>query len=151
MSQQQGTNITGVSGASHGQQQNAEAMQRAAQKAGQIGGAFQSNAAGGQGAAGQNNAQLSGSNITGVSGATHGQQQNAQAMQQAAQSAGQLGGQLTSQAGAQLTNQVGTQSGTTQNNAQLSGSNITGVSGASHGQQQNAQAMQRAAQKAPQQ
>jgi len=79
-----GNNITGVSGAQHGAQKNAAAMQRAAGKAGQAGFEF-----GSELGAGANSASLSGANITGVSGAQHGAKKNAAAMQRAAQKSGQ--------------------------------------------------------------
>jgi len=82
-------------------------------------------------------ARLTGSNITGVSGAQHGAQRNAASMQRAAGKAGQTNFEFGSELG---TSGVST-----------SGANITGVSGAQHGAQKNAQAMQRAGQKSGQQ
>lgn len=83
-----GGNIQGVSGAQHGAQRNAAAMQRAAGKAGQAN--YEFGALGTSGAAGStSSAQLSGSNITGVSGAQHGAKRNAASMQRAAQKSGQ--------------------------------------------------------------
>lgn len=82
-------------------------------------------------------AQLTGNNITGVSGAQHGAQKNAASMQRAAGKAGQAGYEFGSELGA----------GTS---ASLSGSNITGVSGAQHGAKKNAASMQRAARKSGQ-
>ncbi len=79
-----GNNIKGVSGAQHGAQRNAAAMQRAAGKAGQANYEF-----GAMGAGQQSGAQLSGNNITGVSGAQHAQKRNAASMQRAAQKSGQ--------------------------------------------------------------
>lgn len=82
-----GNNIKGVSGAQHGAQRNAAAMQRAAGKAGKAG---QANYEfGAMGAGQQSGAQLSGNNITGVSGAQHAQKRNAASMQRAAQKSGQ--------------------------------------------------------------
>ena len=87
--------------------------------------------------------QLSGNNIKGVSGARHGAQQNAGAMQRAASKAGQYKFEFGS---------FGSTSGTNGSTAgvKLSGNNITGVSGAQHGAQRNAESMQRAAQKSGQ-
>ncbi|MFZ5823659.1 MAG: hypothetical protein ACOY94_04910 [Bacillota bacterium] len=82
-----GTNIQGVSGAQHGAQRNAAAMQRAAAKTGQVG--YEFGAELGAGATGATGVQLTGNNIAGVSGAQHGAQKNAQAMQRASQKAGQ--------------------------------------------------------------
>ncbi|MBY6275419.1 hypothetical protein [Symbiobacterium thermophilum] len=82
--------------------------------------------------------QLSGNNITGVSGAQHGAKQNAASMQRAAGKAGQANYEFGSMG-------TGQQSG-----AQLSGNNITGVSGAQHAAKRNNASMQRAAQKADQ-
>jgi hypothetical protein len=75
--------------------------------------------------------QLTGNNITGVSGAQHGAQRNAAAMQRAtgAGAAGQTGYEFGAELGA--------------TGVQLSGNNIAGVSGAQQGAQKNAQAMQR--------
>ncbi|MFZ5813711.1 MAG: hypothetical protein ACOY93_00225 [Bacillota bacterium] len=84
-----GTNIQGVSGAQHGAQRNAAAMQRAAAKAGQVGYEFGTLGGGATGAQGAQGVQLTGNNITGVSGAQHGAQRNAAAMQRAAQKSGQ--------------------------------------------------------------
>lgn len=80
-------------------------------------------------------AQLSGNNITGVSGAQQGRQKNAQAMQRAGAANFEFGTEL------------GATGATGAAGASLSGNNITGVSGASHGAQKNAQAMQRASRK----
>jgi hypothetical protein len=88
-----------------------------------------------------NRANLTGNNITGVSGAQQGRQKNAQAMQRAG--AGGAAG-----AAGQANYEFGTELGAT--GAQQTGNNIAGVSGAQHGRQKNAQAMQRAAQKAGQ-
>lgn len=91
--QRTGTNITGVSGAQHGAQKNAAAVQRAAGAAGQVGYEFgtelgAAGATGAAGAAGAAGAQLGGTNITGVSGAQHGARKNAQAVQRLAQKTG---------------------------------------------------------------
>lgn len=94
-------------------------------------------------------ASLSGSSITGVSGAQHGAQQNAQAMQRAAQKAGSVGaaagaaGQASYEFGSELGAGAGAAGRAGAAGAQLAGNNITGVSGAQHGAQKNAQAMQR--------
>jgi hypothetical protein len=77
-----GNNIAGVSGAQHGAQKNAAAMQRATGAAGQAGYEFGAEL-------GATGAQLAGTNITGVSGAQHGAQKNAQAMQRLGQKSGQ--------------------------------------------------------------
>lgn len=82
-----------------------------------------------------NRAQLSGNNITGVSGAQQGRQKNAQAMQR-------LGSAGAGAANFEFGSELGA------SGAQLTGTNITGVSGAQHGAQKNAQAMQRAGNKA---
>lgn len=76
-----------------------------------------------------NRVQLSGNNITGVSGAQHGAQKNAQSLQRAG-------------AATQTGYEFGTELGAT-TSANQAGTNITGVSGAQHGAQKNAQAMQR--------
>jgi len=83
-------------------------------------------------------ASLSGNNITGVSGAQHGRQKNAQAMQRLGGAAGTAGA---------ANYEFGTELGAGTSGVSLSGNNITGVSGASHGAQKNAQAMQRASRK----
>jgi hypothetical protein len=93
------------------------------------------------------NVQLTGNNITGVSGAQHGAQRNTAAMQRAGQSAGTTGAGITGNAGAY---EFGTELGGQAGKAQLTGTNITGVSGAQHGASRNAQAMQRAARKSGQ-
>ena len=76
-----------------------------------------------------NRPTLQGKNITGVSGAQHGAQQNAQALKRAAQIKYEFGSE------------------TNANQVKISGGNITGVSGAQHGAQQNAASTQRAGQK----
>jgi hypothetical protein len=84
-------------------------------------------------------AQLTGTNITGVSGAQHGRQKNAQAMQRAG-AAGAAG--AASSAGFEFGSELGASAGVSQ-----TGANISGVSGAQHGAQKNAQAMQRLSRK----
>jgi len=92
-------------------------------------------------------ANLTGNNITGVSGAQHGAQRNAQAMQRLAGKAGTVGaGGAGGAAGNAGTYEFGSELGGT-TGVQLTGNNITGVSGAQHGAQRNAQAMQRGARK----
>jgi len=95
-------------------------------------------------------AQLTGNNIKGVSGAQHGAQRNAAAMQRAAGKAGQAGFEFGTELGAGTAGTVGTADTAGTAGASLSGSNITGVSGAQHGAERNAAAMQRAAQKSGQ-
>lgn len=107
--------------------------------------------------------QLSGSSITGVPGAQHGAQKNAAAMNRAAGKAGAANYEFSSALGAPGAMGTAGAAGMTSsaasanyefgsslgaNTAQLTGTSITGVSGAQHGAKKNAQAMQRAAQKA---
>lgn len=74
--------------AQHADQRNSASMQRAAGKANQTNYEFGS-LGGGQQAGQQSGAQLSGSNITGVSGAQHAAKRNNASMQRAAQKSNQ--------------------------------------------------------------
>lgn len=100
-----------------------------------------------------NRPNLTGSNITGVSGAQHGAKRNAAAMQRvgSAGTAGSVGSanfEFASDYQVGTTNAGLTGVGPGASGVGLAGNNITGVSGAQHGANRNAAAMQRAGQKA---